>query len=132
LDSSSPRRFLGLFLADPLAVPMGAIRYVATHLGIEDLTKLTRYAERTQTQWDHQAEIRSRFGYREFNDPRGGFALLRFLYAREWVSAERPGILFDLAITWLVDHKVLLPGNAGWNVLSPAFGSASPNVSGSA
>jgi len=63
-------RFLGMFLGDPLAVPMGAIRYVATQLGIAGLTILTRYAERTQTQWDHQAEIRSRFGYREFNDPR--------------------------------------------------------------
>jgi hypothetical protein len=103
-------RFLGLFLGDPLAVPIGAIRYVAAQLGIEDLTTLTRYAERVQTQWDHQAEIRSRFGYQEWNEPGGGFALLRFLYAREWVSAERPGILFDLAITWLVDHKVLLPG----------------------
>ena len=103
-------RFLGVFLADPLAVPMGAIRYVAAQLGVEDLTTLTRYAERTQTQWDHQAEISRRFGYHEWNEPRGGFALLRFLYAREWVSAERAGVLFDLAIIWLVDHKVLLPG----------------------
>ncbi len=101
-------RFLGLFLGDPLAVPMGAIRYVAAQLGIEDLSCLTRYAERMQTQWDHQAEIRNRFGYHEWNEPRGCFRLLRFLYAREWISAERPGVLFDLAITWLVDHKVLL------------------------
>jgi len=76
-------RFLGLFLDDPLAVPMGAIRYVPTQLGIEDLTMLTRYAGRTQTQWNHQAEIRSRFGYHDWNEPRGGFILMRFLYARE-------------------------------------------------
>jgi hypothetical protein len=68
------------------------------------------YAERTQTQREHTLEIRRRFGYLDFNEPRGVFALMRFLYAREWVSAERPGILFDLAITWLVDHHVVLPG----------------------
>jgi TnpA family transposase len=103
-------RFLGLFLGDPLAVPEGAITYVAAQLGMPDLTGLQRYAERIQTQWDHQAEIRRRFGYHDWSDPLGGFALMRFLYAREWVSAQRPSVLFDLAISWLIDHKVLLPG----------------------
>jgi TnpA family transposase len=103
-------RFLGLFLVDPLAVPVGAIRYVATQLGITDLAGLSRYAERIQTQQEHTLEIRRRFGYLDWSDPGGGFALLRMLYAREWVSAERPSLLFDLAITWLLDHKVVLPG----------------------
>ncbi len=103
-------RFLGLFLGDPLAVPVGAVTYVAAQLGIADLAELPRYAERIQTQWDHQAEIRRRFGYYEWNEVQGGFALMRFLYAREWVSAERPSVLFDLAISWLGDKKVLLPG----------------------
>src|SRR5260221_383710 len=65
-------RFLGLFLGDPLAVPIGAIRYVAAQLGIEDLTTLRRYAERMQTQWVHQTEISRRFGYHEWNEPRSG------------------------------------------------------------
>lgn len=103
-------RFLGLFLGDPLAVPVGAVTYVAAQIGITDLEELPRYAERIQTQWDHQAEIRRRFGYHEWNDVRGGFALMRFLYAREWVSSERPSVLFDLAISWLIDKKVVLPG----------------------
>ena len=106
----STLRFLGLFLADPLAMPIGAVRYVAEQLSITDLSCLPRYAERATTQREHSLEIRGRFGYLDFNEPRGGFALIRFLYAREWVSAERPGVLFDLAITWLVDHKVVLPG----------------------
>jgi TnpA family transposase len=103
-------RFLGLFLVDPLAVPVGAMRYVASQLGITDLTDLRRYAERIQTQQEHALEIRRRFGYRDWSDPGGGFALLRMLYAREWVSAERPSVLFDLALTWLLDQKVVLPG----------------------
>jgi TnpA family transposase len=53
-------RFLGLFLGDPLAVPMGAIRYVAEQLAIADLSCLPRYAERATTQREHQLQIRSR------------------------------------------------------------------------
>jgi Domain of unknown function (DUF4158) len=103
-------RFLGLFLSDPLAVPMGAVEYVAKQLSLTDVSCLPRYAERAPTQREHTLEIRSRFGYYDWSDSRGGFALMRFLYAREWVSSERPGVLFDLAMTWLVDHKVVLPG----------------------
>jgi hypothetical protein len=82
-------------------------------LSITDLSCLPRYAERAPTQREHTLEIRQRFGYRDFNDPRGGFALIRFLYAREWVSAERPGVLLDLAITWLVDHTETAEINFG-------------------
>jgi len=82
-------------------------------LSITDLSCLPRYAERAPTQREHTLEIRQRFGYRDFNDPHGGFALIRFLCAREWVSAERPGVLLDLAITWLVDHTETAEINFG-------------------
>jgi TnpA family transposase len=104
---STKRRFLGLFLGDLLAVPMSAIQYVVVgQLSIMDLSGLPRYAERAPTQREHTLEIRQRFGYRDFNDPRGRFALMRFLYAHERLSAERTGELFDLAITWLIDQKL--------------------------
>ncbi len=42
-------RFLGVFLADPVNIPIGVISYVATQLRIADPQCLVRYAERVQT-----------------------------------------------------------------------------------
>lgn len=103
-------RFLGTFLTDPVNVPVGVIAYVASQLRIANPQCIVRYAERVQTQQDHAQEIRQHYGYKEFSDRQGGFALMRFLYARAWVGTERPSVLFDLATAWLLDKKVLLPG----------------------
>jgi hypothetical protein len=66
-------RFLATFLADPASVPPGAVRHVAEQLVAAGLVadvgeavrglKLYRDAE---VRWDHQAEIRARYGYRYF------------------------------------------------------------------
>ncbi|MBY5102139.1 DUF4158 domain-containing protein, partial [Klebsiella pneumoniae] len=32
------------------------------------------------------------------------------LYTRSWISNERPGLLFDLATGWLMQHRIILPG----------------------
>lgn len=102
-------RFLGTFLADPSDVPMNVKHYMAHQLGIEALPDLTGYcAERTH--WRHIAEIQRRYGYRDFTDPSESFRLVRWLYSRVWLSAERPSLLFDLATARLVERKVLLPG----------------------
>ncbi len=103
-------RFLGTFLADPVNVPVGVIVYLASQLSIADPQCIVGYAERVQTQQDRAQEIRQHFGYKEFADRCGGFALMRFLYARIWVGTERPNVIFDLATAWLLDKKVLLPG----------------------
>lgn len=110
-------RFLGTFLDDRADVPPGAVRHVAEQLALarvigdiaEALRGLKLYRD-AEVRWDHQGEIRSRFGYREFSEPGVQLGLLRWLYARAWVAAERPSVLFDLATARLVEAKVLLPG----------------------
>jgi hypothetical protein len=102
-------RFLGTFLPDPTEVPAMVVAYVAQQLGITDVSYLAQYRTR-DTHWDHVVEIQWTYGYRDFRDPREVFRLVRWLYSRAWLSAERPSILFDLATARLVERQVLLPG----------------------
>jgi TnpA family transposase len=102
-------RFLGTFLSDPTDVPANVVAYVAPQLGIRDLTCLAQYRSQ-DTQWDHVAKIQRAYEYRDFYHPQEVFRLVRWLYTRAWLSAERPSVLFDLATARLVERKVLLPG----------------------
>ena len=86
------------------------VRFVATQLGIRDTTSFARYAQRTATHREHASEIQKRYGYRPSSDPAESFQLLRWLYTRATLSAERPSVLFDRATARLVERKVLLPG----------------------
>jgi hypothetical protein len=81
-------RFLETFLSDPTDVPAIAVSYVVAQLGIPNINVLERY---------RAAEIRSSYGYRDFNDQPEHWQLVRWLYSRAWLSLERPSILFDLA-----------------------------------
>ncbi|HEY8801889.1 MAG TPA: DUF4158 domain-containing protein, partial [Candidatus Dormibacteraeota bacterium] len=103
-------RFLGTFLAEPTDVPSDVVAYVAAQLGIRDVACLADYAARPTTAWEHAAEIRRIYGYRDFTDPAEGFRLVRWLYTRAWLSSEEPSVLFDLATARLVELQVLLPG----------------------
>ncbi|MFB7557973.1 DUF4158 domain-containing protein [Streptomyces brevispora] len=47
-------------------------------------------------------------GYRDFTE--GEEELREFLAARVWSSLEGPRALFDRAVVWLVNNRVLLPG----------------------
>ena len=103
-------RFLGTFLTDPTDVPPSVVSYMSHQLQIEDPSCLPRYLARRVTHHEHAQDITRRYGYRDFHAPREVFRLVRWLYTRAWLSAERPSVLFDLATARLVEHKVLLPG----------------------
>ena len=102
-------RFLGTFLENPIDVPPSVVRILCAQLGIQDLGCVSAYQDNRQ-HFAHRAEIRSQFGYRDFSDPDVGLRLTRWLYAQCWTGTERPGALFDRAISWLLANKVLLPG----------------------
>lgn len=103
-------RFLGTFLLDPTDVPSGVVSYVSSQLGIEDKSSLPKYLEREGTKWEHSATIQSEYGYKDFSQQPEHWKLVRWLYSRAWLGAERPSVLFDLATARLVEKKILLPG----------------------
>ncbi|MEO1990281.1 MAG: Tn3 family transposase [Martelella sp.] len=70
---------------------------------------IAEYA-RSEGRWRHAPRIRQQYGYRTFTDPGVGFRLNRFLYALCWTGSERASALFDRAVAWLLEAKVLLPG----------------------
>jgi len=102
-------RFLGTFLDDLLTVPAPVLRTLARQLYIEGVDSLQTYNTGEQ-RWQHAQEIRVRYGYVEITDPQVGWRLTRWLYALCWTGTDRPSVLFERATTWLLTHKVLLPG----------------------
>ncbi len=85
------------------------LQALSRQLGINDPTCILAYAETRQRQ-RHAGEIQERYSHRVFTDSSAGFRLARWLYALCWTGTDRPGELFNRATTWLLTHKVLLPG----------------------
>jgi TnpA family transposase len=104
-------RYLGTFLDNPLAVPPSVMQTLARQLSIADLNGLQAYVD-GERRWDHVASIRAYYGYSDITEPRVGFRLSRWLFALCWTGTERPSVLFDRATTWLLAHKILLPGRS--------------------
>lgn len=102
-------RFLGCFVSDLSLVPVNVQHFVASQLSIE-MSVLSDYAKRTFTKYDHFVLIREQYGYSDFNELHWKFRLSRLLYARAWLSNERPSLMFDFATVWLIQNKILLPG----------------------
>jgi hypothetical protein len=103
-------RFLGTFLDDPTETPAAVIKTIARQLGEASAPSLDFYRNGRQ-RWRHTATIREHYGFRDLEeDKAAGFRLTRWLYVLCWTGEDRPGLLFDRATTWLLAHKVLLPG----------------------
>ena len=105
-------RYLGTFLDDPLDVPTSVLQTLAKPLYIDTFLDSMRSYRVGEQRWLHAAEIRSHYGYVEITEPQVGWRLTRWLYALCWTGTDRPSVLFERATTWLVTHKVLLPGSS--------------------
>ena len=101
-------RFLGMFLADPTDVPTEVVDYVAEQVGAGDASCLKSYLGRRSTRFEHAAEIVAGYGYRDFAEAEA--ELVRWLDDRAWTTGDGPSALFDLAVRWLRERQVLLPG----------------------
>ncbi|MEV0405330.1 Tn3 family transposase [Actinoallomurus sp. NPDC050550] len=101
-------RWLGVFLEDPLDVPVAVLDFVSEQLGITDPSQVKRYTERAKTKLDHQWEIRRVYGLEEFSAIED--ELRAWVAARSWTSGDGPKAIFFDAVAWLRKRSVLLPG----------------------
>jgi len=102
-------RYLGRFLENPADVPASVVRWTAGELAVGADTNLEQYGA-GEARWEHQAEIRTAYGYRPFGDPGVEDELVAWLRARAWVSAESHRVLFARAADHLSARQILLPG----------------------
>lgn len=109
-------RFLGTFLSNPIEVPDDVIRYIAKQLGMEFLVDIECYLDRKATRLAHCSEIKTLFDYQNLSGA-WGYRLTHWLYAQSWFGNERPSILFERCVLWLISRKVLLPGISTLTVL---------------
>lgn len=100
---------LGTFLEDPLDVPQVVVDYAAEQLGVDDPSCVKAYAERAQTKYEHAWEIRDLLGFRDFDDEAEA-EVTAFIASRVAVTRDSRRELFDRAVLWLIENRVLLPG----------------------
>ncbi|MFJ2195671.1 Tn3 family transposase [Streptomyces violaceusniger] len=101
-------RYLGVFLDDPTDVPVEIVDYLAEQLGIADASALKAYGERENTRLAHVRELRKVLEYTEFAEAEAELRV--WVDARAWTTGEGPKALFDAAVGWLRERRVLLPG----------------------
>jgi hypothetical protein len=104
-------RLLGRFPDRFTDLTLGVIRAAESQLGGDFSESARRAYEDGRQRWRHVAIITQRYGFRRFEDDGPArFRLTRWLYALCWTGEDRPIVLFDRAVPWLIANKVLLPG----------------------
>jgi hypothetical protein len=102
-------RATGTFLADPSALPAPIVASLARQLDIAEPGVLVGYGK-LAVRWKHTAEIRRRYGYRDFAAQPGHFSLLIWLYRQAWADDLGPTALFRAAHRKMLAERVVLPG----------------------
>ena len=80
---------------------------MAEQLGIESWTSVKLYGDRQQTPYEHAWEIRDLLGYRDF--PGAEAEVAAFVASRVSKTRDSRRDLFDRAVVWLIEGRVLLP-----------------------
>jgi hypothetical protein len=104
-------RAIGTFLPDPTTVPAPVVVALARQLDIADPGVTGGYRE-LAVRWRHTAEIRERYGYRDFTAHPGHFLFTRWLYRQAWADEVSPSVLFRAAHRHLLGEQILLPGQS--------------------
>lgn len=101
-------RYLGVFPDDVTQVPAAVAEYLAAQLDITDVGLLKEYGAREKTRFEHMWELRAELGYQDFATAE--IELRSWVDARAWTTGDGPKALFDAAVGWLRERRVLLPG----------------------
>ena len=101
-------RLIGSFLEDPLDVPTAVVDFVAHQLEVADPSCLKHYVGRRKTPLEHQWELAREYGWRPFADAEAELAV--WIHDRVWSTGDGPAAVLEACVTWLREHRVLLPG----------------------
>jgi len=101
-------RHLGMFLPDPLDVPVDLVEYLAKQLSIDDASCVKSYVDRRMTRFEHANEIQQEYGLVSFADVEAELAA--WIADQAWMTGDGPKAIFAGAVTWLRARQALLPG----------------------
>ncbi|MBJ7611391.1 MAG: DUF4158 domain-containing protein [Candidatus Dormibacteraeota bacterium] len=84
------------------------LEYLAEQLAVADPSCVKRYTERRSTRFEHAEEIRGVLTLRDFAGAEQ--ELTAWVNARAWTTGDGPKAIFNDAVAWLLNRRVLLPG----------------------
>ena len=103
-------RFLGAFITDLAKIPYVVIERIALQIKVDDPSSCLVIYQNSRQRNRHTIEIRERYGYVDFSEKGCRYRLGRILCALCWTGTDRPGVIFEHAISWMCANKILLPG----------------------